>query len=39
MALKDEIKMETVHEGSGLPLMFLLLGLFVAGLMFLLLGF
>lgn len=39
MKSHDEIKMETVHEGKGLPLMFLLLILFVAGLTFALVGF
>jgi len=39
MALKDEMKMTTVREGTGLPLAFLLTALFVAGLTFLFLGF
>lgn len=39
MALKDEMKMTTVHEGSHLPLMFFLCGCLIAGLAFLVLGF
>lgn len=39
MALKDEMKMATVREYTGIPLGFLLIALLVAGLTFALVGF